>query len=80
MQEGVHRIVDVKRLADIVVERFEVTVASKVGDVAGRPGDEVINAEDLPALGEQPFAEVGAEETRAPGDDRPASYERPTPR
>jgi hypothetical protein len=80
MQEGVHRIVDVKRLADIVVERLEVAVASKVGDVAGRPGDQVINAEDLPAIGEQPLAEVGAEEARAPGDDRPASYERPTPR
>jgi hypothetical protein len=80
MQDGVHRTVDVERLADIVLQRLEVAVAAKVGDVAGRAGDEVIDAEDLPAVGEQPFTEVGAEEPRAPGDDRPASYERPTPR
>ena len=63
-----------------MLQRLEVAVAAKVGDVASRAGDEVVDAEDLPAVGEQPLTEVGAKEARASGDDRPASYERPTPR
>lgn len=51
-----------------------------MGDVASRAGDEVVDAEDLPAVGEQPLTEVGAEKARASGDDRTPSYERPTPR
>jgi hypothetical protein len=80
MQEGIDRTIDVERLADIVLERLEVRVASKVGDIASRAGDEIVDAKDLPAVGEQPLTEVGAEKARASGDDRPPSYERPTPR
>lgn len=80
MQDGIDRTIDVKRLADVVLERREVGVAEKLGDVARRAADEIVDAEDLPAVGEQSLAEVGAEEARAPGDDRPPSYERPTPR
>jgi hypothetical protein len=81
MEDGVHRGIDVKRLADIVLERFEVAVGAKVGDIAGCPGDEVVDAEDLPAIGEEPLAEVGAQEARPSGDERAAwGYERPTPR
>jgi len=35
-----------------VLERLEVRVAAKVRDVASRAGDEVVDAEDLPAVGE----------------------------
>jgi hypothetical protein len=80
MQEGIDRTIDVERLAHVVLERPEVGVAAKVGDIAGRAGDEVVDAEDLPAVGEQPLTEVGAEKARASGDDCPPSYERPTPR
>jgi hypothetical protein len=81
VQDGIHRAIDVKRFADIVLQRFEIAVAAKVSDIAGRSGDEVVDAEDLPAIAEQPLAEVGAEEARATGDDRAAwGYERPTPR
>ena len=52
MQEGIDRTIDVERLADVVLDRREVGVPAKVGDIAGRAGDEVVDAEDLPAVGE----------------------------
>jgi hypothetical protein len=52
VQDGIDRAVDVERLADIVLERFETAVPSKVGDIASRAGDEIVDAEDLPAVGE----------------------------
>src|SRR2546426_5853065 len=36
-----------------------------------RPGDEVVHADDLPALVQQELAEVGADEPRAARDERP---------
>jgi hypothetical protein len=52
-----------------------------VGDIAGCPGHEVVDTEDLPAIGEEPLAEVGAQEARPSSDERAAwGYERPTPR
>jgi hypothetical protein len=81
MEDGVHRAIDVKRLADIVLERFEVAVGAKVGDIAGCASDEVVDTEDLPAIGEEPLAEVGPQEARPASDERAAwGYERPTPR
>src|SRR6266853_4933413 len=73
MQDGVDCTIDVERLAHIVLERLEVAVASKVGNIAGRAGNEVIDAQHLPSVGEQPLAKVRSEKARAPGDDRPAS-------
>jgi hypothetical protein len=52
VQDGINRTVDVERLADVVLERFEIAVPSKMGDIASRAGDEVVDAEDLPAVGE----------------------------
>ena len=46
----------------------EVAALAQVGDVALRPGREVVEDEDLPAVGEQALREMRADEARAAGD------------
>ena len=60
---------DVYRLADVVLDQGEALVAEQVLDVRRAAGDEVVDAVDLVTLGEQPGAEMGADESGAAGDD-----------
>jgi hypothetical protein len=50
-----------------VAHQFEARVADQVLDVAPRAGEEIVDAEDLGALGEQAVAKMRAEEAGAPG-------------
>ena len=47
---------------------MEVPAVAQMGHVALRPGREIVEYEDLPALGEQELREMGADEARAAGD------------
>ena len=73
MQDVVDRAGDLDRLRDVVQHELEVGAAREVGDVLALAGDQVVDADDGDPLGEQPLAEVRAEEAGAAGDDRRAS-------
>ena len=51
-------------------DELELRVPEQVGDVLGRAGDEVIDRDDLVPLGEEPFAQVRADEPGPAGDER----------
>ena len=50
------------RLGDVVAQQLEARVADQRYDVVARAGEEVVEAEHLVAVGEQPFAQVRADE------------------
>src|SRR5207244_7871993 len=66
-----------RRSSDLDVLRHVVAYQPEPGprlerrDVVRRPGDEVVHADDLPALSQEELAEVGADEPRAARDQRP---------
>ena len=70
VQNVVHRAGDLQRLRHVVPEECEPVVGSQVLDIGRRAGDEVIDADDLVAARQKALAQVGADETRAAGDDR----------
>jgi hypothetical protein len=49
--------------------QLEVRVVQQVLDVGARAGVEVVDADDVVALGHQPFAQVAAQEAGAAGDE-----------
>ena len=54
---------------DVVAHQLEVGVVEQVGDVVLGAGEEVIDADDVMAVGEEAFAEVTAQEAGAAGDE-----------
>ena len=60
--------VDLEMLGHVVIEEDEVAVAD-VLDVLERAGVEVVDADDPHSLGEERFAEMGAEEPGSAGHD-----------
>jgi hypothetical protein len=56
-------------LRDIGTHQAERVAFGQMGDVGRRPGDEVVQAQHLVTLVEQPLAQVGTEEAGATGDD-----------
>ena len=64
---------DVDVVGDVGPHHPELRVGQQVLDVRRRAGEEVVDADDVPAVGEQPLADVRAQEAGAPGDDRPAA-------
>jgi hypothetical protein len=52
MQHGIDRAFEVERLADVVLDEMERFVSAEMGDVLRRTSDEVVDADDLPAVGE----------------------------
>ena len=71
VQHGIDRVVHVERLADVVLDGLEGLMVTEVRDVLRRTRYQVVDADDPPAIRQQPFAEVGAEEARPTRDDSP---------
>src|SRR6266404_4958842 len=71
MQDRVERARDVDEVRDVLLDEREALVAEKRRDVVRRPRQEVVDADDVVTLREQAFAEVGADETGAAGDEDP---------
>src|SRR5207247_95072 len=65
------RAVHPEVLGHVVAHQAEPGPRLEGRDVLRRPGDEVVHADDLPALVQEELAEVGADETRATRDQRP---------
>jgi hypothetical protein len=58
----------VQREGDVVPQQLEGRMRQEVLDVAPCAGEEVIDAKDFAALGQQPLAQVGPEEAGSAGD------------
>src|SRR5256885_2377058 len=71
MQHGIDRVFEVERLTNVVLHRLERLVVAQLREVGGRPGHQVVDTHDLPAVCQEPLAEVRSEKTRAARDDRP---------
>src|SRR5256885_15969234 len=71
MQDPVEGPVHPDVLGHVVAYEAEPGPRLEGRDVLRRPGDEVVHADDLPALVQQELAEVGADEPRAARDERP---------
>ena len=69
MPDEVHRLVEKEKLRDVLLDELEVPVAGKVGDVLDGAGNEVVNADNTMAAGEQQVGQVRAKKTRGAGDD-----------
>ncbi len=80
MEHRIHRVVEAERLRDVVAEEAERRIPFEMGDIRLGAGQQVVRAQDVPPVGEQPLTQIGAEETSAAGDDRPPGRQRPTPR
>ena len=57
------------RFRDVVAHQFEPVVVHEVDDVVLAAGEEVVQADDVVPLPEEPFAEVGTDEAGAAGDE-----------
>src|SRR5207253_3184473 len=67
---------DVERKRHVVAQQLEPRMAEQVRDVAARAGVEVVDAQHLAALRDEPRAQVRADEARAAGDEHPVAVER----
>ena len=70
VEDVIDGAVDLERLGDIVLDELELRVADQVDDVAAMPGQQVVDADHLVALGQETLAKVRADESRPAGDDR----------
>ena len=68
VQDEVDGVVDDERLRDVLPLEPEPGVAGQVGQVAGRPSQEVVDRHDVPVPPEKIVAEVRAEEPGGAGD------------
>jgi hypothetical protein len=50
---------------DVVPNQFKIRPLEKVSDIGLLAGKEVVDADDIVTLVDQPFAEVGSKEARA---------------
>jgi hypothetical protein len=60
---------DVDVVGHVGADEPETGVLQQVRDVDRRPGEEVVEAQDLDVAGQECFAQVGAEETGSAGHD-----------
>ena len=70
MEDVVDALLEEEGLGDVVVYEEEVLAVFQVLDVLQRPGVEVVDADHAVAVGQQPIAEMGAQESRSPRDGR----------
>ena len=73
-RRGAGQVVDLvdlgeERLADVVPQQLEARMVEQVLDVVPPAGEEVVQADDVVALGQQPVAEMRADEAGAAGDE-----------
>src|SRR5581483_7083389 len=78
--DGVDRTRHVHEVADVGAQQPKPRLGHQVRDVVALPGDEVVEADDVPAVAQQPLADVRAEEARSARDDRAAGGHQPNPR
>ena len=62
MKNTIYVTFGIERLANIPLAEFEPRVAPQMLDIPGVAGDEIIQPDDLVAFGDQPVAQVGADE------------------
>jgi hypothetical protein len=60
---------DEQGVDDVVADELEVGVREEMPDVVLRPGEEVVDADDVRPLRDEPVREVASEETRAARDE-----------
>jgi hypothetical protein len=65
MQNDIHRPVDFDRVGDIVPDEREAGVGAKMLDILQASGDQIIDDDDLAAIGQKSIAEMRSEEARA---------------
>jgi hypothetical protein len=58
MQHGIDRTFEVEWLADVVLDGLERLVSAEQGDVVRGARDQVVDAEDLPAIGKETLAKM----------------------
>ena len=63
----------IKREGDVVAHHLELRMVQQMHHVVAGPGIEVIDANDVQAVGQQPFAQVRAQEPGAAGDHHAGS-------
>ena len=78
MQHGVDRTGHVHEVGHVAAEEAEPVGSLQVADVGGAPGEQVVEADDLDALGDQPRAQVRSEEPGAAGHHDAAHLARRT--
>ena len=59
----------IERKGDVVTNHLEIGIVEQVDDVRLGAGEKVVDAYHLAAVGEQPVAQMGSEESRPPGND-----------
>jgi len=68
MQHSIKGAFDVNEVSHIVVDEMKMSIAREMGDVSSVSGDQVVNADDLMAFGEEAIAKMRAEKTRRSSD------------
>src|SRR3954451_3815834 len=58
---------DIERKRHVVAQKREARLAHHVSDVASRPGEEIVDAEDIMSLRYQPLAKMRTEKSRPTG-------------
>ena len=69
MQYAVESAVDVRVGGDVVAQETEAVVPHQVRDILRMARDEVVEADDVVALGKEAVAEVRSEKTGRAGDE-----------
>lgn len=64
-----HRNMQENELGDILVDEFEVGIASQVRDVIDRASDKIVDADDLMAACQQQVRQVRAQKPGGAGND-----------
>src|ERR1700682_6265822 len=70
MQNGVDRPIEEEWLGHVVRDDLEAPPPLEVLEVAGNPGNQVVDADDVVTVGQQTLAQVRSEEARPTRDDR----------
>ena len=67
VEDAVH--LQAQRLRHIVADELEIRLAQKMGDIRLGAGEQVVEADDIRALGHQAFAKMRTDESRPSGNE-----------
>ena len=70
MEDPVQAALDVEIVRDVIVLEPEAFVGEWAGEILRVAGQQRVEAHDLPALGKESFAQMGAEQARPAGHER----------